>query len=271
MRDQDRTSLALAAMHALMAELAEARTPDPARVAAAAQTLREAKSNLMHPASIARLEARVREARNTPRASRETIQAIEARLVTAQAAWKATAKATHVPSDYRPNTANKKPTAGTWDSDRKANLRAARLTKAQGRQERGATAQATSRTPPPAPAIEADLEAKRASQKAEPPRVITPRKGGARRKAGLKVTPNTAEQATERTAALEARAKAAQASSPAKSANVEATNAARVAEIMALIGRMASPDPARITQALRTERPAVRRAVIKHLQRKQAA
>ena len=71
--------------------------------------------------------------------------------------------------------------------------------------------------------------------------------------------------------AIEARAKAAQATLPVKSTNVEATNAARVAEIMALIGRMASPDPARITQALRTERPAVRRAVIKHLQRKQAA
>jgi len=271
MRDQDRTSLALAAMHALMAELAEARKPDPARIKAIEAEIRQARQDNAHPVTITRLRSRLSEARNTPRASREVMRAIEARLVTAQAAWKATAKATHVPSDYRPNTANKKPTAGTWDSDRKANLRAARLTKAQGRQERGATAQATSRTPPPAPAIEADLEAKRASQKAEPPKVITPRKGDARRKAGLKVTPNTAEQATERTAALEARAKAAQASSPAKSANVEATNAARVAEIMAFIGRMASPDPARITQALRTERPAVRRAVIKHLQRKQAA
>ena len=91
-------------MHALMAELAEARKPDPARIKAIEAEIRQARQDNAHPVTITRLRSRLSEARNTPRASREVMRAIEARLVTAQAAWKATAKATHVPSDYRPNT-----------------------------------------------------------------------------------------------------------------------------------------------------------------------
>jgi len=85
-----------------------------------------------------------------------------------------------------------------------------------------------------------------------------------------KATPLTAKEAAERTRQLEAKAKARASSSPAKSAHVEAINASRIEAILAAIERMATPDPARIAQALRTERPAVRRAVTKHLQRKQA-
>jgi hypothetical protein len=85
-----------------------------------------------------------------------------------------------------------------------------------------------------------------------------------------KVSPITAEQATARTASLEAKAKARASAAPAKSKNVEAANAARIKEIVACIEQMASPDSARIAQALRAERPAVRRAVTKYLERKAA-
>jgi len=126
----------------------------------------------------------------------------------------------------------------------------------------------------------AERDAKRASQEAEPAKVIAPRSSNrntaANRKPLPKQTPDTAELAKARTVSLEAKAarreQAQTAANYAKSQNVEAMNAARVAEIVAYIERMATPDPARIAQALRTERPAVRRAVTKYLQnRKQAA
>jgi hypothetical protein len=123
-------------------------------------------------------------------------------------------------------------------------------------------------------AIEARLSAAYREWSAAEPKVITPRspqRTARNPRPAKKATPVTAKTAVERTIELEARARAAASSSPAKSANVEAINAARIAEIIAAIERMAKPDPDAIAKALRKERPAVRRAVTKHLQRKQAA
>ena len=80
------------------------------------------------------------------------------------------------------------------------------------------------------------------------------------------VKPNTAEAAAKaRTATLEAQRLARRTDSPARSSNYEAANAARVLEIVAYIARMKSPEAALIAQALRSERPAVRRAVMNRL------
>ena len=197
MTDRSHPTPQLEAVRSIVAELDQARTPDPARISTAFRELQEAKRDYSHPATIARLEMRLREARNAPRASREAIKEIEARLAAAYREWSAT----------KPKGETRRPP------------------------------QRTARNHRPTP----------------------------------KATPLTAKEAAERTRQLEAKAKARASSSPAKSANVEAINAARIEAILAAIERMATPDTARIAQALRTERPAVRRAVTKHLQRKQAA
>ena len=220
MTDRSHPTPQLEAVRSIVAELDQARTPDPARISTAFRELQEAKRDYSHPATIARLEMRLREARSTPRASREAIREIEARLRVAQDKWKATTKAERKPSNHRPHTANRKPSQGEWNSERADSLKATRLAREKARLE--------------------------------------------------KAQRESAEAAVLRTRKLELEAKARASSSPAKSANVEAINAARIEAILAAIERMATPDPARIAQALRTERPAVRRAVTKHLQRKQA-
>jgi hypothetical protein len=84
-------------------------------------------------------------------------------------------------------------------------------------------------------------------------------------------SPSPEATAKARTATFEAQAITTRTNSPARSSTYEAANAARVLEIVAYVARMASPDPARIAQALRTERPAVRRAVVKQIEQGRAA
>ena len=123
-------------------------------------------------------------------------------------------------------------------------------------------------------AINARLSAAYREWSAAEPKVITlrsPQRTARNHRPTPKATPLTAKEAAERTRQLEAKAKARASSSPARSSNVEAINAERIEAILAAVERMATPDPDAIAKALSKERPAVRRAVTKHLQRKQAA